>query len=66
MMKNYTTMSKVDDIIVTEKIPQFKQDIQDCLVVNNEKETNQNIEEIEEDAEKEEEREKEVATYADA
>ena len=60
MMKNYTTMSEVDDNIATKKIPHLKQVIQDDVVISNQKEFNQNIEEMEEKDEKEEEREKEV------
>jgi len=59
MMRDYTTMPKVD-IIATDKIPHFKQGIQDCVVISNEKVTNQNIEKMEKEDEKEEEGEKEV------
>ena len=63
MTRDYTTMPKVNDIIATENIPHFKQGIQDCVVINNEKVTNQNIEKMKNEAEREEERKKEVCMW---
>ena len=63
MMKDYIAMPNVNDIIAMENIPHFRQGIQDCVVISNEKETNQNIEKMENEAEREEERKKEVCMW---